>query len=104
MSFATYTLILVGVGNRVINVNYQKNTTIDGNLIEIGEHTVMLSGKARLNDNDERDLQRRAQDKDDEFPTRYNGQVVVGPLWERVNQCVFVLAGSSYINWNSDEE
>jgi hypothetical protein len=104
MSTATYTLTLVGVVNRVIIVNNQKNTTIDGNLIEIGEHTVILSGRARLNDDDESDLQRRAQDQDDEVAIRYTGQVVVGPLWERVNQCAFVLAGSSYINWNSDED
>ena len=43
MSAPTFTLTLHGTEKRVFNVNYQKNITVDGNLTEIGKHTVVFS-------------------------------------------------------------
>jgi len=47
-SAPTFTLTLHGTEKRVINVNYQKYITVDGNLTEIGKHTVVFSGRADL--------------------------------------------------------
>ena len=90
MSAPTFTLTLHGTEKRVINVNYQKNITVDGNLTEIGKHTVVFSGRADLRGPDSDVLAKIAQDQDDHLLVTYAGEFVVGPLWEKVNQCVFI--------------
>lgn len=90
MSPPTFTLTLHGTEKRVINVNYQKNISVDGNLTEIGKHTVVFSGRADLSGPDSDVLAKIARDQDDHLLVMYAGEFVVGPLWEKVNQFVFI--------------
>jgi hypothetical protein len=99
-----YTFQAEGTEDRLTNVNYQKNVTLDGNLIEIGKHTVVISGRGSLSHNDSVDLGKLADDQDDEDAVVIQGEIVVGPLWQKVNQCVPIVAGGGYFNSDSDED
>ena len=76
----------------VITVNYYKDVTIKGQLIPIGKHLVTFSGRAKLNDGDRIMVIDMADDVDDNDWTTWDGEAVVGPLWDNVSQCSSIIA------------
>jgi F5/8 type C domain len=88
----------------VITANYYKDVTINGQLIPVGKHLVTFSGFARLSDNDRSSVGGMARDVDDEDETRFDGEAIVGPLWEKVNQCSSIIAQAHFYNTNADED
>jgi len=88
----------------VITANYYKNVTINGQLIPIGAHLVTFSGYAKLNNGDQIMLIDMADDVDDEDWTGWEGEAVVGPLWDKVSQCSSIIVQAYYYSTNADED
>jgi hypothetical protein len=88
----------------VITVNYYKNVTIKGQVIPIGKHLVTFSGFARLTSADRDTLGDMTENVDDDEQTSFDGEAVVGPLWEKVTQCSSIVTQAVYYNSNSDED
>ena len=93
-----------GPEDTVITVNTAKSITLNGQVIPIGSHLVTFSGGASLNEDDRFALKNMAMGNTDETFTLFEGEIVGGPLWEKVTQCSPILAGSNYMNTNSDED
>jgi hypothetical protein len=73
-------------------------------VIAIGSHLVTFSGRAELSPDDQTTVKNMADSNGDEIVTTFNGEIVGGPLWEKVTQCSPIVAGSGYLNTNSDED
>jgi hypothetical protein len=100
----TYQVSTAPPEQTVITVNYYKNVTINGQLIPIGKHLVTFSGFAELKWDDRVGLGSMAGDVDDEEVTSFDGEAIVGPLWEKVNQCSSIITQACYYNTDSDED
>jgi hypothetical protein len=88
----------------VITVNAAKSITLNGQVIPIGAHLVSFSGRAFLSSDDLNTVENMADNNDDEVMIANEGEIVGGPLWEKVTQCSPILAGSNYYNTDSDSD
>jgi hypothetical protein len=88
----------------VITVNAANSITLNGQVIPIGSHLVTFSGRAFLSSDDLSTVETMADNNDDEVMIANEGEIVGGPLWEKVIQCSVILAGSNYYNSDSDSD